>query len=74
METIDQLVSIVNNLQVLMTSLGALMLSVSGGAAWLSAVLPVPEREGIYSILHKYINILGGNVGKAKNAAGVVGE
>jgi hypothetical protein len=68
MEIIDQVISITNNLQVLMTSLGALMLSVSGGAAWLSAVLPVPEGEGVYSIIHKYINIVGGNVGKAKNA------
>jgi hypothetical protein len=60
--------SVAGSFTVIVASLGAVCLSASGALAWLSTVLPVPNKKGIYKSFHKYINIFGGNVGNAANA------
>jgi hypothetical protein len=61
--------SIAGSLGVIIASLGAATLSISGFLAWVSTILPAPEStEGYYFILHKYINLFGGNLGMAANA------
>jgi hypothetical protein len=60
--------SAAGSLTMIVASIGAVSLSVSGALAWLATILPIPTKPNIYSTLHKYINIFGGNVGNAANA------
>jgi hypothetical protein len=62
-----QLVALSSSVGVIAGSLGTIALSLSGGAAWLAALLPAPRKDGAYSKVYIIINTLGGNVGNAVN-------
>lgn len=53
---------------IMVASVGAASLSLSGALAWLATVLPIPKKDGPYKIVYKFVNVFGGNVGNAANA------
>jgi len=59
--------SIAGSFTIIVASIGAISLSISGALAWLATLLPPPQKLGKYSIFYKYVNILGGNIGNAAN-------
>ena len=59
--------SMAGSFTIIVASIGAISLSVSGALAWLSTLLPPPQNPGVYSTFYKYVNILGGNIGNAAN-------
>ena len=64
-----QLVALTASVAVIAGSLGTIALSLSGGAAWLVAILPVPKENNTYDKIYTILNIFGGNVGNAVNKA-----
>lgn len=66
--------SIAGSFAMIIASFGAILLSLSGVLAWVSTILPIPSQPGRYKTLHKYINILGGNVGNAANSLSKIGK
>lgn len=47
----------------------AYLLTASGGAAWLSTFLSDGRSGTVWRVIMSVVNIVGGNVGKAKNDA-----
>jgi hypothetical protein len=60
--------SIVGSVTMIFAAISAGLLAVSGGLAWVATILPPPTQSGRYCLFHKYVNILGGNVGHATNS------
>jgi hypothetical protein len=59
----------VNNIIWLVKTLTPLALMVSGACAWIAARWPVPKRPGFWRTANWLINLIGGNVMYATNAA-----
>ena len=63
----NQFAALSSSIGVIAGSIGTIILSLSGGAAWLAALLPAPRKDNAYSKVYTIINTLGGNVGNAVN-------
>ncbi len=49
-------------------AIAGIFASVTGACAWLASVLPHPEKDNWYHTFHHIVNVIGGNIGNAKNA------
>ena len=49
----------------------AALLTITGGAATIAAMMPPPKKPGLWKIVHTVINILAMNVGRAVNKSTV---
>jgi hypothetical protein len=65
--------SMAGSFTVIVASVGAVSLSISGAMAWVATILPVPKEVGLYSKIYTFVNIFGGNIGNAANALKKIG-
>jgi hypothetical protein len=69
METLQLATDMASIMIELLEKLGAIVLAISGGCAWLASQWPKPKHPGFWQELHWLVNMAGGNVRYATNAA-----
>jgi hypothetical protein len=69
METLQLATDMASIMIELLEKIGTIVLAISGGCAWLSSQWPRPKHPGFWRELHWLVNMAGGNVRYATNAA-----